>query len=315
MAEPAAELARRDPSALDKIVGTGDTRAMLEQVERNVRDVIDIARDRGFVTRFNNRDFFGFPAWSLLAMTYGLVPFVEWTKPVEGGWEARAVVRTREGDVVAAAEAMCTRKEAPRRSADDHTLRAMAQTRAMRNALRSCLGAALVMAGFDFSDPEGPATKEQIGVLHQLERELGWTHEEGHAAAGEVDSFKELNREEASVLIDRWTALRDEKSGGATETDTSPETGAPGVEASVDNAAYGEGVAVSTPASPGAPPPEDSTLDEPAPPSQWEVAGKRGLTAGKALARAKKKPWGKDYTSATQITKRQLSELVEDTYG
>ena len=213
MPEPATDLARRAPDALDKIVGTGDTRAMLEQVERNVRDVIDIARDRGFVTRFNNRDFFGFPAWSLLAMTYGLVPFVEWTKPVDGGWEARAVVRTRDGDVVSSAEAMCTRKEQPRRNADDHTLRAMAQTRAMRNALRSCLGAALVMAGFDFADPEGPATNEQVGLLHQLERAMGMTHDEGHAEAN-VASFKDLNREDASTLIDRWQAIVDELRGG-----------------------------------------------------------------------------------------------------
>jgi len=220
MTEPVA-IERRD-DALSQIVGTGDTRAMLASVERNVRDVIDIARDRGFVTRFNNRDFFGFPAWSLLAMTYGLTPFVEWTRPVENGWEARAIVRTRDGDVVGSAEAMCTRKEQPRRSADDHTLRAMAQTRAMRNALRSCLGAALVMAGFDFADPEGPATNEQVGLLHQLEREIGMSHDEGHAMA-KVDSYKQLNREDASTLIDRWTATRDELRGGGAEM---PPTGA-----------------------------------------------------------------------------------------
>jgi len=220
VSEPVA-IERRD-DALSQIVGTGDTRAMLEQVERNVRDVIAIARDRGFVTRFNNRDFFGFPAWSLLALTYGLVPFVEWTKPVDGGWEARAIVRTRDGDVVGSAEAMCTRKEQPRRNADDHTLRAMAQTRAMRNALRSCLGAALVMAGFDFADPEGPATNEQVGLLHQLEREIGMSHDEGHATAN-VDSYKQLNREDASTLIDRWTAILDEPRDGGAET--SPPSG------------------------------------------------------------------------------------------
>jgi len=215
MTDPVA-IERRD-DALSQIVGTGDTRAMLEQVERNVKDVIEVARDRGFVTRFNNRDFFGFPAWSLLALTYGLVPFVEWTKPVENGWEARAIVRTREGDVVSSAEAMCTRKEQPRRNADDHTLRAMAQTRAMRNALRSCLGAALVLSGFDFADPEGPATNEQVGLLHQLEREIGMSHDEGHATAN-VDSYKSLNREDASTLIDRWTAIRDELRGGGAGT-------------------------------------------------------------------------------------------------
>jgi len=216
MTEPAADLARRTPDALDKIVGTGDTRAMLAELERNVRDVIDIARARGFVTTFNQRDFFGFPAWSLLALTYGLVPFVEWTRPVDGGWEARAIVRRAQAapdePPVGSADAMCTRKESSRRNADDHTLRAMAQTRAMRNALRSCLGAALVMAGFDFADPEGPATNEQVGLLHQLEREIGMSHDEGHALA-KVDSFKDLNREDASTLIDRWTAMRDELQG------------------------------------------------------------------------------------------------------
>ena len=222
VSDPVA-IERRSPDALDRIVGTGNTRAMLAELERNVRDVIDIARDRGFVTRFNNRDFFGFPAWSLLALTYGLVPFVEWTRPVDGGWEARAVVRTREGDVVAAAEAMCTRKESSRRTADDHTLRAMAQTRAMRNALRSCLGAALVMAGFDFADPEAPATNEQVGLLHQLEREIGMSHDEGHATAN-VESYKQLNREDASTLIDRWTAIRDELRGGGTVAPSPPDT-------------------------------------------------------------------------------------------
>ena len=221
MSEPTAAIERRTPDALDAIVGTGDTRAMLEALERNVRDVIDIARDRGFVTRFNNRDFFGFPAWSLLALTYGLVTFVEWTRPVDGGWEARAVVRTRDSrpddPPVGSAEAMCTRKEPQHKSKPDHDLRAMAQTRAMRNALRSCLGAALVMAGFDFADPEGPATNEQVGMLHQLERAMGMTHEEGHAEAN-VASFKDLNREDASTLIDRWQAIVDELQGGGAAT-------------------------------------------------------------------------------------------------
>jgi len=87
----------------------------------------------------------------------------------------------------------------------------------MRNALRSCLGAALVLAGFDFADPEGPATNEQVGLLHQLEREIGMSHDEGHAMAN-VDSYKQLNREDASTLIDRWTAMRDELQGGGTAT-------------------------------------------------------------------------------------------------
>jgi hypothetical protein len=226
----AADLARREGDALSQIVGTGDTRAALEQLERNVKDIIDVARERGFVRSYGDspHEFYGMPAWQLLGMTYGLVPFVEWTKPVDNGWEARAVVKTRDGAEVSAAEAMCTRTEGNRRNANDHTLRAMAQTRAQRNALRGALGAALVLAGFDFSDPDAPATREQVGALHQLERDLGWSHDEGHEVAG-VDSYKNLTREQASELIEQWTKLRDDiedvKRRGSVVPEARPGTG------------------------------------------------------------------------------------------
>lgn len=315
MSEPAADLARRSPDALDKIVGTGDTRSMLAELERNVRDVIDIARDRRFVTRFNDRDFFHFPAWSLLALTYGLVPYVVWTKPVEGGWEARAVVRTREGNEIAAAEAMCTRKESTRRNADDHTLRAMAQTRAMRNALRSCLAPALVMAGFDFADPDAPATNEQVGMLHQLERELGMPHDEGHALAN-VASYKELNREDASTLIDQWSAMRDEIRGEGTATNTSsgsaddprPEQSGT-VSTSLSGAGEGSpGDAVMGKAEePGdSSPPVPATA--PASSEAWERAARAGVTAAKAKAIAK--GLGYDVKSAADLTGEQLAKVV-----
>jgi hypothetical protein len=124
-------------NALAQIIGTGSVRAGLQRVEENVRDVIDVCRQRGFVQRFGgDREFFGLPAWQMLGATYGLLPFVEWSRQLEGGsgWEARAVVRTLECIDVGAAEAMCTHDEPNRRRSSEHDLRAMAQTRAQRNA-------------------------------------------------------------------------------------------------------------------------------------------------------------------------------------
>jgi hypothetical protein len=220
-----AELARREQGdALSTILGTGDTRAALGVLERNIRDIIEVARERGFVTHFRDvnkktgevreSDFYGFPTWQLLGMTYGVTPIVDILEPIDGGWKAHAVAQTRDGNVVGAAFGLCLRKEPGKQYKSDHDLAAMAQTRAMRNALRSALGAALVLAGFDFPDPDAPATNEQVGLLHQLEREIGWTHEQGHIEAGDVGSYKELTREEASTYIDRWTQIRDEAQGG-----------------------------------------------------------------------------------------------------
>lgn len=193
-------------SALARIVGTGDVAATMAHVEMNARRIVDIARERGFVRRFgeSQTEFYGFPAWQLLGVAYGLVPFVEWSRPIQGGYEARAVVRTVDEKVVASAEAMATKQEPNHRRSSDHTLRAMAQVRAQRNALRGALGWALVLAGFDFADPAAPATTEQVGMLHQLERGLGIDHDEGHRRAG-VTSYRDLSREEASDLIEDWT--------------------------------------------------------------------------------------------------------------
>ena len=230
-----AELARREQGdALSTILGTGDTRAALAVLERNIRDIIEVARERGFVTHFRDvnkktgevreSDFYGFPTWQLLGMTYGVTPLVDVLEPIDGGWKAHAVASTRDGQVVGGAFGLCLRKEPGKQYKSDHDLAAMAQTRAQRNALRGALGAALVLAGFDFPDPEAPATNEQIGLLHQLEREIGWTHEQGHVEAGDVSSYKELTREEASVYIDRWTEIRDEaQGGGAFNTSTGTE--------------------------------------------------------------------------------------------
>ena len=49
------------------------------------------------------------------------------------------------------------------------------------------------------------------------------SHDEGHALA-KVDSFKDLNREDASTLIDRWTAMRDELQGTSDTVNTASAT-------------------------------------------------------------------------------------------
>ena len=239
--------------ALAQIVGTGSVRGGLQRIEENVRDVIDVCRERGFVQRYGgDREFFGLPAWQLLGMAYGLLPFVESTARVDDGWEARAVVRTVEGVDVGAAEAMCTRAEPNRRKASDHDLRAMAQTRAQRNALRSVLGSALVLAGFDFADPDAPATRDQVKAVWTLAGLLGYERDEAHERAG-VSSMLQLTREQASELIANWgTAAPAAAAAGeadrAATASASPATREPSPSASVHRASSVEGHGARAPA-------------------------------------------------------------------
>ena len=320
MSEPAHELARREQGdALSTILGTGDTRSALAQVERNVRDIIAVCRDRGFITHYVNEnrktgevresDFYGFPAWQLLGLTYGVSPIVEWVKAIDGGFQARAVAQTRDGGIVGAAEALCLRKEPGKQYKSDHDLAAMAQSRAQRNALRGALGAALVLAGFDFPDPEAPATKAQKGLLHQLERELGLTHEQGHVEAG-VDSYSDLTREQAAEVIDRWQRAEQESAGVAGESsgeDRSP---------AESPAEVGEGGSRGdAPSPPESAPAGDTIVDGPATDEQWKRAIKAGLTANKAILRARERWPEAKTTSASAITRNQLAALIEEALG
>jgi hypothetical protein len=307
-------LARRSGDALSQIVGTGDTQAALDQVERNVNTIIEVARRRGFVTRFelqNKRtgetkitEFYGFPAWHLLAMTYGVTPVVEWTKPVDGGYAARAVAQTRDGQIVGAAEAVCLRREPRREQMPDHSLLALAQTRAMRNALRSAFASALVLAGFDVPNPEAPATREQVGLLHQLERELGWSHEEGHRMAG-VGSYTELTREQAAETIELWKELLEMKASDG-PLGSGPEDQAEGEPAQAD-ARHGEG---RRPSKAGPPPPEPAEPEEdvPATPEQWDRALRLHGSKVKILRMVRERY--PEVTKASEITRRQLAEVM-----
>jgi hypothetical protein len=232
MTEPAADLARRDDarlSTLERVFGTGDMVQMIAATKANVNAAIVFAREREFVSeypvmkngkRVGTRLWFHHPTWQLLGQSFGVTAYTE-GEPKEvkpGVWQAAAIATTIEnGQVVGRAVGMAGKTEAGKGSMTEHALSAIAQARAQRNALRSCLGAVLIAAGFEISDPEGPVTKEQLAILHILEREIGWTHDEAHADAG-VTSFTKLTRDQASDVIDRWTAMRDELQGGGAGT-------------------------------------------------------------------------------------------------
>jgi hypothetical protein len=216
MSEPGKALERR--GAADLILAGGDMPALIEATKRNVEAAIQFAREREFVSEFpierkgkviGTRLFFHHPTWQLLGQSFGITAITA-GDPVEvkpGTWQARGeaypVGASRDTQPIGAAVALCSRSEPGKKYKSDHDLAATAQTRAQRNALRSALGAILIAAGFEIADPEGPATKEQVGLLWQLARELELDENAAHEQAG-AEHFRDLNREQASDLIERW---------------------------------------------------------------------------------------------------------------
>lgn len=234
MTEPVA-IERRDDarlSTLERIFGTGDMVQLIAATKDNVNAAIAFAREREYVSeypierkgkRVGTRLWFHHPTWQLLGQSFGITAYTE-GDPVEvkpGTWQAAAIAATIEtGQTVGRAVGMASKGEPGKQGMADHHLSAIAQARAQRNALRSCLGAVLIAAGFEISDPEAPITNEQLAILYVLERELGLTHEQGHADAG-VSSYTKLTRDQAGDVIDRWQALRDGQASDAVSTSLS----------------------------------------------------------------------------------------------
>jgi hypothetical protein len=224
-------LAVMDPAILDTMFASRDPKAIVQRIA-DVADVLmNAVHQRDLARRYgdNPNEFLHIEAWQFLSSMLGMTVVGVDSRPLAdgSGWEATAELRhVASGRVLGRRDGMCQKTEptfAKRKTPPaENTLRQMAQLRAARVAARSVLGFIPKIGGFEITDPDAPATDAQVGILHQLERELGLDHDQGHAEAG-VDSYRALTRDEASDVIDRWQARL--QGGGAGTPPTSTGTG------------------------------------------------------------------------------------------
>jgi hypothetical protein len=131
------------------LFGTSDPVAVVEQSSKIASALASVITEKKLSKRIGQKDHVLVEGWCLLGSMLGVFPIVEWTRPVEGGWEARVEARTLSGQVVGAAEAECLRSESLWKNRDDYALRSMAQTRAVSKALRGPLGFIVQLAGLN----------------------------------------------------------------------------------------------------------------------------------------------------------------------
>jgi hypothetical protein len=208
-AEAAVAVELAAPAALT-LFRTDDPAVIVARMGELSTVLLQAVRDRGLARRYgdSDREFLHIEAWQFLGSMLGVSATVAWTRRLEdgSGWEARAEAVTMDSRVLGAGEGMCQRSEPGRRNATDHALRAMAQVRARRAALRSVLAFVAAIGGIDLADPDSPATRKQVTALHTLAGKHGWSHDESHRRAG-AESFRHLTREQAADLIDAWSEL------------------------------------------------------------------------------------------------------------
>jgi hypothetical protein len=159
---PTGELEYR-PQTPVTLFGTSDPTAALERMTAIAKELVGVIRQRQLAVKIGQGEHLKADAWTTLGGMVGVVPIVEWTRPLEGGgWEARVQARTLDGRLVGAAESMCSRSEGMWRTRDDYALRSMAQTRAISRALRAPLGQIVTLAGYEQTALEEMPAEEPI---------------------------------------------------------------------------------------------------------------------------------------------------------
>lgn len=141
-----------NPRAAVGLFGTDDPMAVIERATAVSKAIMEIVRTQKLSVQIGPKKHLLVEAWVLMGSMVGVSPVVVWTRPLERdgknvGWEAR-VECVRNGAVVSAAEAMCSRDETTWAKRDEFALRSMAQTRATSKALATCLRFIAVLAGF-----------------------------------------------------------------------------------------------------------------------------------------------------------------------
>lgn len=143
------------------LFGTDDPVIVIEKASLVAKALVDVVKRCGLVATIKGKQYPQVEAWQTMAAMLSLSATCEWTRPIEGGWEARVCVSDRNGKIIASAEAQCTKQEYGKKTWEEYAIRSMAQTRATSKAYRANLGFIMVLAGY-CATPAEEMTSEKL---------------------------------------------------------------------------------------------------------------------------------------------------------
>jgi hypothetical protein len=140
---------------------------VLQRATEVAKALAGVILEQGLYNEIQGRRHVRVEGWTLCGSMLGVFPVCVWTRPIEGGWEARVEAVTMNGQSVGAAESQCTRKEKTWANRDDYALRSMAQTRATSKALRLPLGFIIQLAGYNPTPAEEMPTGQEVLITYE----------------------------------------------------------------------------------------------------------------------------------------------------
>jgi hypothetical protein len=223
------------------LFGTDNPVEVIERSGLVATALADLIEQRNLYAVIGGRKHVLVEGWTMLGSMLGVFPVMVACEAVviDGvhGFEATVEARTRSGEVVGRASALCLRSERTWKSRDAYALQSMAQTRATSKALRLPLGFVMQIAGYDATPAEeiraerqqaaaavelvplGEADKAMLDTVLseacEIDPEL-WADNKVLATASrrfgrKIESLDTLQPDEAKVIIEgalKWIATQ-----------------------------------------------------------------------------------------------------------
>jgi hypothetical protein len=138
--EIGTEVDTYQPHAPVALFGTTDPVEVLQKASAVAAALKDVLKAQGMVQNIKGKEYVKVEGWQTLGSMLGIVPVVVWTRPIDGGWEARVEARTSDGRIVGAAESMCVEQRSPVDGADPCGVEGVARPARVRGHARGLSG-------------------------------------------------------------------------------------------------------------------------------------------------------------------------------
>lgn len=117
-----------------------------------------IITENGYYTVIGKTNYVNVEGWTIAGAFAGLNCIIEEVKDLSNDkeikWSAKAVIYNRKGQAVGIGYAVCSNKEAKKKTFDEYAVLSMAQTRAIGKAYRNKIGWIMKLAGYETTPAE-----------------------------------------------------------------------------------------------------------------------------------------------------------------
>src|SRR5262245_49772738 len=93
------------------LFGTDNPKLVVARAVEVADELARVIRAKKLSVRISGKEHVLVEGWTLLGTMLGVFPVLEWSRPLDDGWEARVEAKTLDGRLVGAAESECLREE------------------------------------------------------------------------------------------------------------------------------------------------------------------------------------------------------------